>query len=358
MGIYIFQIVNIILLPFIFSRIKNGKKLYCYTVSIILLCVIGFRTENMGLYDVKNIYFPQFDSLQGMSFRQMMKEYPILRGNLFQVFTILYEKVSYNKYAWLFLTSIPYIAAMLHNIKKYSINVYTCSFCFFMICGMRIYQTNFYLIRHSISMAVLIFAFDAIVEKRIKKFIIFVIIAGLFHSTAFIFIIAYPLARVKPSWKQVFFVVIAFYAIIFMSSDVMRLIFSLINSDNYYSAFKYRNSGFDSFLFPIICGFEFLIAYIFCKKNDVESQCEKISVNMLCIGTVLMGASTIIGEFYRLSYFFMTVSFAGLGNLIKIEKNKILRYSLYFGLFIVLTYYMCRGFEGNGLIPYESWLIR
>lgn len=358
MGIYITQIALIIFLPIVFSRIKDGKKLYCYTAAIILLCVIGFRTENMGLYDVKNIYFPQFDSLQRMSMAEMFKEYPVMRGNLFQIFTKLYQVFSENKYVWLLFTSIPYIAAMTHTIKKYSLNIYTCSFCFFMICGMRIYQTNFYLIRHSIAMAILIIAFDAIVEKNLKKFLILVILAGLFHSTAFIFIIAYPLARIRPSWKQLLFVVAGFYVIMFMASNVMEMIFGLMDSNNYYSAFQHRNSGFDSFLFPSICFFQFIIAYILCKRNNIEDECERVTVNMLCIGTVLMGSSTIIGEFYRLSYFFMTVSFVGLGNIIRMEKDKILRYSLYLGLFIVLTWYMCRGFEGNGIIPYESWLFR
>lgn len=358
MGIYLFQIVAIIVLPFLFSKIKDGKKLYCYTAAIILLCIIGFRTENMGLYDVKNIYFPQFDSLQRMSFSEMLNVYPITRGNLFQILTFAYERISDNKYIWLFLTSVPYIAAMAHTIRRYSFNVYTCSFCFFMICGMRIYQTNFYLIRHSIAMAILIIAFDAIVEKNLKKFVVLVILAGLFHSTAFIFIIAYPLARVKLSWKQLLFVVVGFYAIMFRSSDIMSMIFGLMDSNNYYSAFQHRNSGFDSLLFPAICGVQFLIAYIFCRRNNIDTECEKITVNLLCIGTVLMGSSTIIGEFYRLSYFFMTVSFVGLGNIILTEKDKILRYSSYLVLFVVLTWYMCRGFVGNGLIPYESWLFR
>lgn len=358
MGIYIFQIVGIIVLPFLFSRIKDGKKLYCYTAAIILLCVIGFRTENMGLYDVKNIYFPLFDSLKRISFSELLNTYSIDRGNLFQILTFAYGKISNNKYIWLFLTSVPYIAAMTHTIRRYSFNIYTCSFCFFMICGMRIYQTNFYLIRHSIAMAILIIAFDAIVERNLKKFVALVILAGLFHSTAFIFIIAYPLARIKLSWKQLLFVVVGFYVIVFMSSDVMSMIFDLMDSNNYYSAFQHRNSGFDSFLFPAICGTQFLIAYILCKKNNIDTDFERITVNLLCIGTVLMGSSTIIGEFYRLSYFFMTVSFAGLGNMIRLEKDKILRYSLYLGLFVVLTWYMCRGFVGNGLIPYESWLFR
>lgn len=358
MGIYITQIALIIILPFIFSKIKGGKKIYCYAAALILLAVIGFRTENVGLYDVRNIYFPQFDTLQRLSMTEIFERYPIVRGNLFQIFTKIYQIFSENKYLWLFLTSVPYIAAMTHTIKRYSINVYTCSFCFFMICGMRIYQTNFYLIRHSIAMAILVFAFDAIVDKNFKKFIFLLVLAGFFHSTAFIFIVAYPLARIKPSWKQLLFLIAGFYVIIFMSSNVMQVIFELIDSDSYYSAFQYRNSGFDSFLFPALCGIQFLIAYILCKKNNIEDEYIKITINMLCIGTVLMGSSTIIGEFYRLSYFFMTVSFAGLGNVIRMEKNKILRYSLYFGLFIILTWYMCRGFEGNGLIPYESWLFR
>lgn len=106
------------ILAYRFFENQRWKKLYCYTAAIILLCVIGFRTENMGLYDVKNIYFPQFDSLQRMSMAEMFKEYPVMRGNLFQIFTKLYQVFSENKYVWLLFTSIPYIAAMTHTIKS------------------------------------------------------------------------------------------------------------------------------------------------------------------------------------------------------------------------------------------------
>ena len=358
MGIYIFQIAFIILLPPFLRRFRNYKGLYCTLCAILLICVMGFRTEDLGLYDVKNVYFPMFDTVKQLSFSELIIKYPIERGNLFQICSKLFSYISENKYIWLFVTSIPYIAAMRHLIYKYSATIYVASFCFFMICGMRIYQTNFYLIRHSIAMAILVLAFDSILNKDLKKFLILTLIATMFHSTAAVFFIAYPLARIRPSWKQLIATIAGVYIVVYLSKDVMSAIFLILGDDNYYSSFQTRNSGFDSFTFPIICCALFLIAFFVFKKNAINTGLEAVTINMLCLGAIFMGAATMIGEFYRLSYFFMTVSFVGLGNIFHSIKTKYLRVGLFFCIFVGLFWFMIRGLEPNGLVPYKSWLFQ
>ncbi|MCC8013764.1 MAG: EpsG family protein [Eubacterium sp.] len=411
-------------MPLFFRNIKKGKDIYCTAAMLLLICVQGFRTENLGLYDVKNVYFPSFQKIMTLSFLQVFETYPIVRGNFFQIATKLFTLICDNKYIWLFICSIPYLAAMKHNIKKYSLNIYVCAFSFFLIMGLRIYSSNFFLIRHSIAMGFLVLAFDGIMEKNLRKFLIFTLIAVMFHTTAAVFLIAYPLARIKPSWKQIAGIAAGFYVILYLASDLMNMIFELMDSSNYYFSYKTRNSGFDSLTFPIICGIMFAAAFVLTEINqnkvlsvkngknkplrvkngsnknevsDVKNGSDKnktlglkkgsvkkkalgmkkgsvkkkalsiknagvlndlnyITVNMLCIGTLFMGASTIIGEFYRLSYFFMTVSFAGLGNIISQEKNRVIRRSIYVLLIAYLFIFMYRGLEPQGLVPYESWL--
>ena len=337
------------------SKTVDYNAVYCFMAMLVLLLVIGFRTENLGLYDVKTVYFPTFDAVSDMTMKEIIAEYPFIRGNLFQILTKIYTNFSSNKYIWLFLCSIPYLAAMCHTIRKYANNVYVCAFAFYLICSTRIYQTNFFLVRHSIAMAVLILAFDAIVDKRPVKFILLVLVASLFHTTAIAFLIAYPLARIKPSWKQLVLIVAAFYVIIYMSSGVMSTIFSLLGSENYYSAFETRG-GFDSFTLAIICGVLLAAAFLLNLKNKSDNDLDKITINMLMVGTILMGAATMVGEFYRIGYFFMTVSFVGLGNIISKEKTTWLRWGVYAFLMAFTFIYMYRGFEPNLLVPYESWL--
>lgn len=366
MGIYIFEVIFILVMPFFFRRIKGGTGMYCILTMLLLICVQGFRTENLGLYDVKNVYFPMFEKIQSLNFSQLIVTYPFTRGNFFQVATKIFTLVSENKYVWIFACSIPYIAAMKRGIKKYASNIYVCAFSFFLIMGLRIYASNFFLIRHSIAMAFLILAFDGIVEKDFKKFLVYTLIAIMFHTTAAVFLIAYPLARIRPSWKQILGIVVGFYAILYLALDLMNMIFGWMDSSNYYSAYETRNSGFDSLTFPIICGIMFAIAFILTRKNkniilDYENakavnEMNSITVNMLCIGTIFIGGSTIVGEFYRLAYFFLTVSFVGLGNIISQERNQWLRWGLYIFLIAFLFIFMYRGLEPQGLVPYESWL--
>ena len=331
MIIYFLLAFLIILCPIFFKAGSvRSKKWCCYFIFFSMLCVMGFRSESLGMYDVEYVYLPMVRNVQNLSFSGVFTRYPFQRGNLLQILTKIYTLFSTNENLWIFLTSIPFLAALTHLVRKYGIHKSACAFSFFLILGLRIYGTNFYLIRHSIAMAVLIYAFDCVIEKKRLKFVLLVLLASLFHTVSIVFLITYPLARIKVSAKQLLLISAGFVWITYFASSVMNHFFSLLNSDNYYYNYASKR-GFASNIFIPVCIILFLIAYVICKRNKIQisendsdniiNEVSVITVNMLCITSLFMGMSTVISEFQRIAFFFLSVSTVGLSNIIYSETS-------------------------------------
>lgn len=376
MGIYFTLSIAIVLCPMLFLKSKlyskRAQKYTCILIFIMMLCVMGLRSEQLGMYDVEYVYLPMFRNVQNLSFAGVFRRYPFLRGNLLQLLTKVFTIFSQNEHLWIFVTSVPCLAALAHLIMKYGNNRYSCAFSFFMFIGLRIYGANFYLIRHSFAMAFLILAFEAILERKPRKFVLLVLCATLFHTTACLFIIAYPLARINISFKQLGLLFGGFLFATYLAKDALNGFFSLIDSGNYY--YNYINkTGFSSNIFILITLILFAIAYLLCMNNgymrntsrvgnigDLTTQQKDqdvcmITVNVLWIAVFFMAMSKTISEFQRVAFFFLAVSLVGFGNIIHHEKNKVVRCIIYMALFVLLLFFMSNALEPEMLSPYHTF---
>lgn len=384
MAVYVIEILLIMFVPLLFQarstlslkKSEDLKKRCCYCIFLIMLLVMGFRSETLGMYDVEYVYLPMFHNVQYLNFQEVFMRYPFIRGNMLQLITKIFTLFCTNEHIWIFITSIPFLASLTFLVIKYGANKYTCSFSFYMIIGLRIYGSNFYLIRHSIAMAALIIAFDCIIEKKRCKFIAFVLVATLFHSVSIVFLIAYPLARIKVSLKQLLIIGGGFYFATYLASNFMNSFFKVIGNDNYYANYS-NKGGFKSNIFILICLLLFALAYILSRRNNLNISNNKylkdqnkkillrqkmknelniITVNMLCIATLFMGMSTVISEFQRIAFFFLAVSTVGFSNIIHCEKNRSIRVFIYVCLFIFLLIFMINSLKPEMLSPYRTWI--
>lgn len=381
MGIYFALSIAIVLCPMLFLKSKlyskRTQKYTCILIFIMMLCVMGLRSEQLGMYDVEYVYLPMFRNVQNLSFAGVFRRYPFLRGNLLQLLTKVFTIFSQNEHLWIFVTSVPCLAALTHLIMKYGNNRYSCAFSFFMFIGLRIYGANFYLIRHSFAMAFLILAFEAIIERKLKKFMLLVLCATLFHTTACFFIIAYPLAKINISFKQLGLLLCGLLFATYLAKDALNGFFSLIDSDNYY--YNYINkTGFSSNIFILITLILFVIAYLLCINNGYirkslvgekvgnikvfaihqndQSVCI-VTVNMLWIAVFFMTMSKTISEFQRVAFFFLAVSLVGFGNIIHQVKNQVVRWIIYITLFVLLLFFMSNALEPEMLSPYRTFFV-
>ena len=143
-----------------------------------------------------------------------------------------------------------------------------------------LYFTGYFLrfdmgiLRQSIALAIVMYSIKFIEKRNLRIFIIVILISTLFHSTAIIFLIAYPLANKNYSIKKIY--VILAISMILSFTSIGNFVYELIGILN--------NS---------ILG-EKLVAY----SQDVRFSYHLIDINMLKRGVFLLIFTKVIKDKY------------------------------------------------------------
>ena len=347
MLIYIILVIIILILP----MLKVDKKKYCIIIGVLMTCIIGFRSIEMGMGDTKEIYISIFDQLASLSLREsfnFIRECDI--EIVFYFLTRLYLVITNNARIYIFLLSIPLNFSISRFIYKYS---KTPSISFIMFLSLNYFGFSFTLIRHCISLAILIYSYDYIYKKDFKKFMLTVFIAGLFHRTAWIFFIAYPIAnKFKIGIKNIIIpLVVAIFA--YLVGDKILLALSyFIKSEHYMQYFTIRKNTITFFL--INFSMLIFILYIAKKSNKNEKyEILKQQINLMTIGTSIASCMVFLSEMFRISTFFTIYSITLLPNVIALIKNKKIRLMMIIILYIIyIVYFFAFSMKNNEIYPY------
>jgi len=328
---------------------KNGKKYYCILACILLSLLIGLRHESLGMYDTEYLYIPNFKQICKMTMFEVLRTFDFFRGNGLYICTKIFTYLSTNQYLWLFVTSLPFTISFSYFVYKYS---KLPSLSFFLIFGLRIYLVNFFLIRQSIAAAILIWSYEFIKNKKLIPFILTVLLASWFHTTAIVFFIAYPLVHFKIGFKQMIAILGCLYIAIYYKADFFEFIFSLFG-DVYYSGYYTTATSFDTltyfYIYLLIVGIIVIL-----KWGRVYSEDDKIMINCLNIATGFMAFSTILAEFYRIGMFFGAFGAVALANAYVDTRFKQYRIFIYIVIIVLFGAYAIKGIADMSMYPYKS----
>ncbi len=349
MFVYVFCFSLIWILSFHKKNPRN-HKIYCVGITVLLCLLMGFRSESLGMNDVQYIYMPMFQRISNMRFSDVLEIYPFYRGNLLAVLTKLFTYVCKDKYLWLICVSIPSVIAigkLVYNESEYP------AMSFFMLFGTHIYLVNMYLIRHSLAMAFLIFAFSYIKKEKFVRFAIMVLVAAMFHSTAIVFIIAYFVAKFRFDWKTFVLTIVGAFLVIRWNSSVFKLVFKYINNE-YYS--KYSSALGSKQLTYFYVFLLILLLVICCRWFSDNKQVDSVYFNISCLAVIFMSLTAVVADFYRMGMFFGVFNIILLPNSIKKIKDMKIRMIVSAALIVFFGYFAISGIQDAGLSPYRTWL--
>ncbi|HWR24204.1 MAG TPA: EpsG family protein [Feifaniaceae bacterium] len=98
---------------------------------------------------------------------------------------------------------------------------------------MYFYFTTFNLVRQSLAVSITFFAHKHLVEKKFFHYLLFVLLASLFHYSALILIPIYFVVH-RPAWSRlIFFGFIAVGLVLVFYDSVMNVVFSLLSGTRY-----------------------------------------------------------------------------------------------------------------------------
>ena len=269
------------------------EKIVIVVMAIMFVCVLGFESElsNGDMQQYQNTY--QLYQIQNPPKLDGKKDY------VFQVLCYVFSKTGLNFYFWHAFIGAFFISVVCVFVKKYSSNVYI-SFIVFIALGH--FSFSLSALRQMLAIAFIIISFNYIEQKKLVKFLALVVVASLFHSTAIVFIIAYPLYMVRMKVKTIAAMVLGMLVIARYIGPIFEFVLPRIGAHELY--YDYLESDTTLSFSGLIIAFGVLIFAVVCLKGDKESKYQGLC-NFAVVSCFFRLLSTFaFAEMFRLSLYF------------------------------------------------------
>lgn len=332
MLIYYILIILILLFGSIFDNNKNEKK-YIFVICLLLSIIAGLRHYTIGNDTI--IYLNSFNEiLQGGINAIKISRFEIGYNVLVFLFTRMCG--SFNLY--LFIVSLIINMSFGYFIYKYSKNK-TFSFLLFILC--RFYFSEFNVLRQMLSLSVLLLSVKYIEERKFTKYLIFMLIAALFHKSILLVIPIYFLYNYKLDLKkEIKIFVLSFFIFLFLNT-ILTKITSIFNSYGGYVEQFMNSNKLASILSTIICLCIFLFSSLIGKKKkEKEDKIDNFVHNIALISVIINLLSIKISILDRYAIFFEIFYTILIPNCIRKINNAKTRLILYIMFFVCFLAYM------------------
>lgn len=222
------------------------------------------------------------------------------------------------------------------------------------------YNRSLNMIRQSLALAIVLYAFKYVKKKQLLKYIFFIFIASLFHKTALLAIIIYFLTRIIEGRKSFLFkLFILLFGFLFLVG-YQEIMFMLINLGIVPNKFLFYVIGSESNLLLIELFRKILFIAIFIlfgkslKRNSKENG---IFMYFMGLDIILYLVGLYANYAQRISYYLGYFDIFLISRLPNCCKNKVTRNQIYVLLILFFLaywyiYYKYLGYDAT--FPYAS----
>lgn len=331
MIVYSLCILSILSGVFFENNIKK-KKYYCIFITILLTFISGFRayqgTSCVG--GDTEIYANMFERVSLMSFDKVLNmDFDV---GFFVFIKCLSMMINSPTFMFVVIAAL-FMSSVSILIYKYSNKP---SLSYLLLFSFYYFQFSMTGMRQTLAMAILFYSLVFLLEKKRLAFIICVLIASTFHSTALIFIIIYFFKNIKFNKNHIYLCIIFLILIFIFRGGIASYIINVIKYRDYYV--ENNSSGFTML-------FVYLVAYSFILfTHNLVNNREKINsllIIMLTIGIsfeILKLSQTI---FFRIAMYFSIVLIILFPNYLKkwkVEDNNKILEILVYSIFLIMYF--------------------
>lgn len=356
----IFILLSVVLLFMGFYQItKQGKenlnsgRIFMIVSFVSLIILSGCRGLTVGTDTPMFVRgFSKVDGLADINVYENRFELG------YRIFQCILAEISEDPHFLLFVSSLVTIVFLYILFYKYSDIPW---YSVFVFVFMMFYYNSMCLIRQYLAISLTCMAFTFLIEKKYAKFIVLSILAGLFHTSAFVFLIILPISFIPLKKKNRFYFIGAAIAAALLIERLMRVLIRLVpkyagylKSENYFLQNK-LGSFLNAAVFLL---FFIVIDYIYAKYPSDDER-TKLEYWVALIGFAIKLASIQGWIFSRVGTYFTIICCISLPNALsklKSRNDKYIFASVI--LFCCIAYNMVIFFfrpYWSGVIPYYFW---
>lgn len=361
---YLKKINNTETTLYFFNNSFTLKKFYIYFGLLVcafpLAMLLGFRTVNIGT-DTSYTYYPYYY----LGYCIKGTKYDGIEYGFYYLFKLcFYLTGSFN--GCLFI--IGYITVYLYLLAIYKISTKSTSILSFVVYISLYYMFEYNIMRQALAMGIILNGLNDLMNTNTKKFVLLVIIASLFHTSALaclLILFFYYTQDLAKIYKIIIFFGV-FVGLIFLSDFISSLgtlsVFEKF-STNYssYGNLKFSISNFIRAFKGLVFDIPLLFIFLNAKNSLYDEKNYYVSEMMLVtmVGLWLCVPENVV--LMRLTYYFELAYFFCLPSVLpaydldinNIKKKQFLNVS---AVFLVLflrffIFYFLLGYDG--IVPYE-----
>jgi len=283
------------------GRNKSKGILFCQVAGILLFLLYALRSPYCGTSDVLR-YQEGYELYSSFNFSTTIDE---IAGGTLEPGYLFLQWVFGNVFGfqwWLAFIAFLSIGSTMYLVKRMSPIPYISILLFFSLGFM-----NFEIdgLRQTIAMSILLWAYYPLRDRHLIGFLALVVLASVFHSTALVFILAYPFAYKKIGIIHLG-VFIAAAALFFLFKDRLLpiLAFFLSASDHFTELYALGDGVSLSMTGFYIQLLLFMFELFFMNRVICRYPNSALLFNLAFIGLCFQLYAAFIGVFFRISLYF------------------------------------------------------
>lgn len=269
----------------------RNKKIYICLMIGLLIVIFGLRAQTMGV-DLKG-YLSSFERLNQYSWNEIIHLESYLNYEKgYVIFNKLVGSIWYDRQFFLFVCAAVSLIPIGIISYKYSSNQLLTILVYM---GLPVFLINYSALRQAIAVGITVLAFVYIKERKLLKFVLMIVFASIFHSSAFVFLIAYPLYGIKLNDHMAYFSIGIPLLVYLLRYPIFKVISRLFKEN----AVPDNNNAINLFLV-------LLLIYLFCvcwgdRNNEKVNGLSNIFL-VACACQAMGGVHSLA---VRVGYYFM-----------------------------------------------------
>lgn len=350
-----------------FHPMENAKKKrYLFLALFPLVAMTMFHSENIG--NDTRAYTDLFEDVKEMTLKMALSNGRFEKG--YMLFTYVLTRLFSSRQCVLIAEGAIVYLSLSRWLNKWckAPGLFVC-----LIVEMLEIDGWMSAARQSLAVAVLLFAYDALVEKKLLRFFILVILAAQFHAVAYVFLLAWPMLwwvdeyrrnSLEKKWQFEKLMAVCVVGIALLTWPMINLLLKIFPKYQYYMSDVYMDGQARlAIILKIIVYALMLLAPRWIKNQNRgtrQSVVELSLYRMALINIVILVAAnqaTILTRFSGVFSLYAIADFSEQVARLQYKKNReivtILALVLFAVYGVIITIY--RTPEWQTTYPFEWW---
>ncbi|MBO5944137.1 MAG: EpsG family protein [Clostridia bacterium] len=208
----------------------EGISVIILSVGLFLLLALQSETANNDLFAYKMRY--EENGLRTFSY--FINDWAKIKDPVYHICGWIFSRLGFDFFQWKVVISFVFVFGLYNVISKYSVKP---SISFMVITAMGPFSFAFSGLRQALALSILFYSYKYMKEKRLVKFLLIVLFASLFHSSALVFAISYFAYNLGKRVRNLILLGIGGLIIILNANTIARIYMQILGVNEQYSEY-------------------------------------------------------------------------------------------------------------------------